>query len=303
MCIMVDVMRSDSRTNPSRASGGLSARTEPGTRPRWASALGVLLALAATVLLTLIAGSASASAQVTEAPADVAVYRTESQKLEVRWSSVQVLAWNLNGDGDPVETTAQNSPSEFAARETGARSVDENTDAGTDIGAPVAADDADSDSLTYSISGADAAAFQVDASSGQLRTLAALDYETQSSYSFTMSVHDGKDVDGNDSASIDATIGVTVTVNNVDEPATVWLSPARLRVADVIRARISDPDADPGYLNWFWYRSTDKTTWMSFEPYGQRLERPRHPGLGVPVPRPVPGKVVRHVGVTLGRPP
>ena len=34
---------------------------------------------------------------------------------------------------------------------------------------------------------------------------------------------------------------------------------------------------------------------------GQRLERPRHPGLGVPAARPVPRQVVRHVDLAVGR--
>ena len=114
-----------------------------------------------------------------------------------------------------------NSPPEFPSSETGARSVDENTAAGRNIGAPLSATDADNDRRTYSISGTDAAFFDVVASSGQLRTKGALNHESRDSYSFTMSVHDGKDVHGYADTTIDATITVTVTVDDVDEPPVI----------------------------------------------------------------------------------
>ena len=118
-------------------------------------------------------------------------------------------------------TQSANSPSEFPSSETGARSVDENTPAGRIIGTPIAATDADNDRRTYSISGTDAAFFDVVASSGQLRTKAALNHESRDSYSFTMSVTDGKDVHGYADTTIDATITVTVTVADVDEPPVI----------------------------------------------------------------------------------
>ena len=93
-------------------------------------------------------------------------------------------------------TLDPNSPPEFPTAEDGARSVDENTPARRNIGDPIAATDADSDGLTYSISGTDAAFFGVVATSGRLRTKTALDHESRDSYSFTLSVTDGKDVHG-----------------------------------------------------------------------------------------------------------
>ena len=64
----------------------------------------------------------------------------------------------------------------------------ENTEAGVDIGDPVEATDP-GDVLTYTLSGdsgsfvidADAESFDIDAGSGQLKTKAPLDYETQTS--------------------------------------------------------------------------------------------------------------------------
>ena len=52
----------------------------------------------------------------------------------------------------------------------------------------MAAVDPESNRLTYSLTGTDADAFTIVASSGQLRTKDALDYETKSSYSVTVNV-------------------------------------------------------------------------------------------------------------------
>ena len=114
-------------------------------------------------------------------------------------------------------TQNANSRAEFPSSETGARSVDENIPAARNIGAPIAATDADNDRLRYSISGTDAAFFDAVASSGQLRTKAALNHESRDSYSFTMSVRDGWDIWHLPDTTIDDTITVTVTVDDVDE--------------------------------------------------------------------------------------
>ena len=115
-----------------------------------------------------------------------------------------------------IVQNANNSP-EFPATQDGARNVDENTPAGRNIGDPIRATDADNDRLTYSISGTDAALFDVVSTNGQLRTREALDHESRDSHSFTMSVTDGKDTYGNADTTADDTISVTITINDVDE--------------------------------------------------------------------------------------
>ena len=86
------------------------------------------------------------------------------------------------------------------------RTIAENTVSGQHIGSAVAATDADNDTLTYTLSGTDAASFGIDSTSGQLQTKAALDYEAKTSYSVTVSVSDGNG--GSDS--------ITVTINVTD---------------------------------------------------------------------------------------
>ena len=64
--------------------------------------------------------------------------------------------------------------------ETATREVAENTEARMEIGDPVTGTDADGDTLIYALGGTDAASFYIDPETGQLKTLAALDYETKS---------------------------------------------------------------------------------------------------------------------------
>ena len=152
--------------------------------------------------------------------------------------------------------TVQGTPA-FPASEDGTRSVDENTAAGDDIGAPVAAIDPDSgDTLTYRLTGADALAFDIVESSGQLRTKAALNYESKSSYSVTVSVRDGKDANGAADAATDDTIDMTINIGNVDEAGVVSFS----KVGAAIRATLSDPDGGMNGVTWEWSRSSDRRT-------------------------------------------
>ena len=70
-----------------------------------------------------------------------------------------------------VVNTANVAP-EFAATETGTRMVAENTDAAQNIEVPVVATDANGETtvLTYTLSGTDAASFDIDRADGQLKT-------------------------------------------------------------------------------------------------------------------------------------
>ena len=106
-----------------------------------------------------------------------------------------------------------NSPPEFSA-ETANRSVAENTAAGQDVGAVLTATDVDSDTLTYSLEGADAASFDIVSSSGQIRTRSGVTYDHEAKSTHTVIV---KADDGNGGTD---TIEVTITVTDVDEPPT-----------------------------------------------------------------------------------
>ena len=106
-----------------------------------------------------------------------------------------------------VNAPANNAPV-FTDGDSTTREIAENTASGTNIGTAVGATDADNDTLTYTLGGTDADSFSIVSTSGQLRTSAALDYETKTSYSVTITVSDGTSTDS---------ISVTINVTNVNE--------------------------------------------------------------------------------------
>ena len=95
-----------------------------------------------------------------------------------------------------------------------AREVRENSPTGTKVGSPVTATDPDAgDTLTYSLSGDDAASFSIDAATGQLTTGTGVtyDYDVKSSYSLAVDVSDSDGL----SDSIDVTVSLTELTENL----------------------------------------------------------------------------------------
>ena len=136
------------------------------------------------------------------------------------------------------------------------RGVDENSPAGTTVGNPVATD-ADMDPLVYSLSGVDAAAFEID-SDGQIKTVSGVTYDfeaTQNTYTVTLSVHDNKDLFGNTDTTIDASVIVNINLRNVDEPgmATIYeFVPGTRRVT--FAESVTDPEGVASLRGNLWYR-------------------------------------------------
>ena len=130
-------------------------------------------------------------------------------------------------------------------------------------GAPVAAADPDGDTLTYSLGGDDADAFEIDASTGQLWSKAPLDYETQANYTVVVSVRDSRDFNGDPDTAVDASVAVTIAVVNVSEPGALILLSSEPRVGVPFAARLTDPDGIVGEVVWQWERSRDGNPWSS----------------------------------------
>ena len=140
-------------------------------------------------------------------------YREGDERYEARY--------DLNGDGgiafddfvifaNSFGNTVNRAPV-FAPTPV-TRSVVENSPAGEPIGSPITAADADGNALSYSLRGADADSFAIDAGTGQLRTREgiAYDHEAKNRYSVTVRVSDGE------GGRTIVVVGIAVT--DADEP-------------------------------------------------------------------------------------
>ena len=135
------------------------------------------------------------------------------------------------------------------------RSVDEDTDSGIEFDAPVTATDQDNDTLEYLLGGDHRSLFDIDSSSGQLRTKATLDYESRQSYSVTVTARDP--------SPATATVTVTINVDNVDEAGTVTLSAITPMMGNALTAALSDPDGGVTNTTWTWQRSANGLSWTT----------------------------------------
>ena len=195
---------------------------------------------------------------------------TSSQSVTVSYTPGEMALRQTKGEnvgGHPAiplssEAVTNESPPNarplFAWDESGGRRVAEGTAVGRAMGAPLAAGDADGDALTYAISGGDAQYFELDASSGELRTKAALDYESRTEYSLTVSIRDGKDPQNLADSVVDDELDVTVAVTNVDEDCSLTLSSPQPQADIDYTATLSDPD-EVLSTSWTWERSTSSS--------------------------------------------
>ena len=190
---------------------------------------------------------------------DDASIHDDGTQLFMTWPAVAAdVDWTIGEDTVVHLLEVVNNPPEFTDTAPTTRSVDENTASATNIGAPVAATDPDNDTLVYGLTGTDASSFSIDSTSGQLKTSASLDFETDSNYSVSVTVHDGKDGIGGDDTTVDATIAVTISVNNKDEAGTVTL-PATFTGGTEATASVSDLDGTVSSPSWQWARGNMAT--------------------------------------------
>ena len=132
---------------------------------------------------------------------------------------------------------------EISGAQTIGRSVAEDAAAGGAVGGPVAATDTVGEVLTYSLSGTDAASFDIDSATGQITVDAGtLDFETKKTHDVT--------VTATDPLGLTDTIGVTITVTDVDEApmvtggATVKYHPENTPVATSVSTYTATDDDD-----------------------------------------------------------
>ena len=155
---------------------------------------------------------------------------------------------SANGVSDhPVQAATTSNVAPVFSANSATRSVAENAEIGANIGTPVIATDADTDTLTYTLGGDDAASFSIVDTSGQLQTKAELNFEGTPSYTVT--------VTATDPSNASDSITVTITVDNLDEAGTVTLSPAPPQVGTLLTATLDDPDGAATGVTWQWERS------------------------------------------------
>ena len=129
---------------------------------------------------------------------------------------VQVLARSPEGESlwsehVDARTSANRAPT-FNEGTSATRSLAENTTGTNDVGNPVTARDNDGGTPEYSLAGADAARFTIDAANGQLQTVSGTtyDYEEKSRYEVIVRVEDGQGGSN--------TIAVTINLTDLQEP-------------------------------------------------------------------------------------
>ena len=121
------------------------------------------------------------------------------------------------------------------ANEMETRSVAENTASGENVGAAVTATNPNNDTLTYTLGGTDVASFAFVSESGQILTSSALDHEVDDTYEVTVTA---QTPDG-----LSATVPVTITVTDVDEPPETPDPPTVVGIAaDSVQVRWTAPD-------------------------------------------------------------
>ena len=143
-------------------------------------------------------------------------------------------------------------------------------EAGRNVGTPLVVSDRDNDTLRFGIeAGAGDDFFAINATSGQLSLLKAVDFEdppVAGFYLITVTLHDGKDADGNTEADpvVDTTTSVSVTVTDVEEDGVVTLSSDEPETGEDLDATLEDGDGSLSGESWQWARSSNgRTGWLN----------------------------------------
>ena len=197
-----------------------------------------------------------------------------SYDVEVRATNAEGTSdWSNPGIGS-TNAPGANNPPVFSEGVSATRSVSAGAPAGTAIGPPVAATDADSgDTLTYSLEGRDAAFFDIDGATGQLRKRSNVPLIIGETYGVTVLADDGTDT-----ARIAVAITATAAPPNnrpvFSEGTRTTRSVARsARASTAIGQRVGATDADAGDTLTYTLEGTDAASFRINNSTGQLLTR------------------------------
>ena len=159
------------------------------------------------------------------------VYKVTPNKVEERTVSNAAPSF---ADQDDVEGTGGVQAN---------RSVAENTASGTNIGKPVSASDSDSDVLVYTLSGTDAAKFNISKSTGQLSVNSELNFEAGAGAADNCAENDScvVTVTATDPSGAMGTATVTITLTDVNE-APEFSAAAKAQTTMTVTELILDTD-------------------------------------------------------------
>ena len=201
------------------------------------------------------------------------INRAGSSGAAVLTHSLQANSSGHKVDGSMVSFSAP----QFAA-DASPRSVDENTASGN-VGAAVAAVDPDGDAVYHSVLATDTTAaatahlaafhrhFELAETSGQITVRAGslLNYEDRPSYVVRIEATDREDAVGMAESApytVDDTLTLTITLNNVDEDGSVTISGSPVS-GQTLTASVSDPDGGVSVQSWQWSRSSSQNSGFS----------------------------------------
>ena len=193
-----------------------------------------------------IGGSETATSGVTGQTTSALQTPTGYTGIYADWNIDSGDPWDFGGGTDDPELRAPPNASPAFSSTAVLLTVAEDAAVGSNVGAAVTATDSDGDTLAYKLVGAGGTAFDIGSATGQLQVGAALDHETDGSYTVTVQASDGKSV---------AFKEVTVTVTGVNEPPALS-GDAAPAVADsgagfVSTYTVADPEGDAvGALTW-----------------------------------------------------
>ena len=199
-----------------------------------------------STLVYSLTGTDAALLNIDSATGQVTLKSTANYSARQSYSFNAVASDGSNTISKAVTVIVQpvnDVPPVFSSGSTG--SVDENAAISTVV-YQASATDADGNTLSFALSGTDAALLNIDSSTGAVTLKTSADYETKSSYSFDIIASDGLDPH-------DASKSVTVSVNNLNDNAPVFTSGTTAALTDkapagTIAYKAVATDADGGAL-------------------------------------------------------